>query len=121
MRKAALSLALVLCTCALGVAQAPPASGAAMDKAAFLALLQTPEPVTTSARSGRLSTKSTCTVNLTCDVGGYPLTCTSTNGDCQAGSTWIECDGNQQNCPVCYRNVGCACPDGQVYECWGWC
>jgi len=121
MRNAVLILTLVLCTCALGAsAQALPDLGGGLDKATFLASLGTPAPVAASTQSGRLPTKSTCTVNLTCDVGGYPLSCTSTNGDCHAGPTWVECDGNRQNCPVCYRNVSCACPDGQVYECWGW-
>jgi hypothetical protein len=92
-----------------------------MGKASFLASLGTPTPVATSARSGRrLPTKSTCTVTLTCDVGAYPLSCSSSVGDCQAGSTWVKCDGVQQYCPICHRAVSCACPDGQIYECWGW-
>lgn len=92
-----------------------------MGKAAFLASLGTPTPVATSARSGRrLPTKSTCTVTLTCDVGAYPLSCSSSVGDCQAGSTWVKCDGVQQYCPICYKAVSCACPEGQIYECWGW-
>jgi hypothetical protein len=117
MRKAALIFSLVLCICALGVnAQALPAPGATMDKAAFLASLQAPKPV--EASSHHLATKSSCTVSLTCDVGGYFLSCSSANGDCQAGSTWVKCDGNQQDCPVCYKSKVCC--DGSTIECFGW-
>jgi hypothetical protein len=116
MRSAAFVLALVLCTCTLAAsAQIPPAGGAGLDKAAFLESLRTPGPV--MAKSG-LATKSACTVNLTCDVGGYPLSCSSSSGDCHAGPTWVECDGVRQNCPVCYRSKTCC--DGSVIECWGW-
>jgi hypothetical protein len=116
MRRAVLILALALCTCALGVNAQTPAPGTTMDKAAFLASLQSPKPVEVSSR--HLATKSSCTVNLTCDVGGYPLSCSSASGDCQSGATWVKCDGVEQDCPVCYKSR--ACCDGSIRECWGW-
>jgi hypothetical protein len=113
MKRTALLIVLMLCFCtAAAWAQAP----VPMDKAQFLASLGTPQPV--EAASRRIQTKSTCTVTLTCDVGGYPLQCTSTSGNCSAGATWISCDDNQQNCPICYKSRTCC--DGSVRECWGW-
>lgn len=115
-RKVIFVLTLVLCTCALSAAAAQlPAAG--LTKAAFLESLRGPAPVQTSSHH-HLATKSTCTVNLTCDVGGYPLSCTSTNGDCQSGTTWVKCDGVEQDCPVCYRSTTCC--DNSIRECWGW-
>ena len=117
-RRVILVLTLVLCTCALVVsAQVPPAPGAAMDKTAFLASLQAPKPVEVSSHRP-LATKSSCTVSLICDVGAYPLSCSSANGDCQAGPTWVKCDGVEQDCPICYKSRSCC--DGSIRECWGW-
>jgi hypothetical protein len=122
MKNVILVFALVLCTCTLAAAvQAPSAPGTGMDKATFLQSLQVPAPVLASSRAGsrdRLPTKSSCTVSLTCDVGAYPLSCSSANGDCQAGSTWVKCDGVQQDCPVCYKTRTCC--DNSVIECYGW-
>lgn len=118
MRTVVLLLALVLCTCALGAAaQAPAAPGATLDKATFLASLQAPQPVEVSSHR-RLPTKSSCTVNLTCDAGAYPLSCSSAVGDCNSGATWVKCDGVEQDCPICYKSRTCC--DGSVVECWGW-
>ena len=116
MRSVIFVLVLVLCTCTLASAQVPPAAGAVPDTAAFLESLRTPDPV--MAKSGGLATKSSCTVNLTCDAGGYWLSCTSASGNCHSGSTWVSCDDVQQNCPVCYRSKICC--DGSTIECWGW-
>jgi hypothetical protein len=118
MRTVVLILALVLCTCALGAgAQAPPAYGAAMDKAAFLDSLETPRPV--FARSGSLPAKSTCNIQLTCDnVNGYMVSCSSSSGDCHSSTTSVTCDGVQHNCPICYIQKTCC--DESIRECWGW-
>ncbi|HEX2223724.1 MAG TPA: hypothetical protein VHN15_05940 [Thermoanaerobaculia bacterium] len=62
--------------------------------------------------------KAACNVNLTCDVGGYYLSCSSQAGNCQAGGTWVQCDGVRKNCPVCY--VQKTCPSGAVVSCFGW-
>lgn len=43
-----------------------------------------------------------CEVTRYCD---YPppvlVTCSSAVGDCQIGSTWVQCDGVRQSCPAC--------------------
>jgi hypothetical protein len=118
MKNVILVFALVLCTCTLAAAvQTPSAPGTGMDKATFLQSLQVPAPVLASSRD-RLPTKSSCTVSLTCDVGAYPLSCSSASGDCQSGATWVKCDGVQQDCPVCHQIRTCC--DNSVIECYGW-
>lgn len=117
MRPVIFVLALLFCSWTLSVdARALPAGGAGLGTAAFLESLRTPAPV--MAKSGGLATKSSCTVTLTCDVGAYPLSCSSSTGDCQAGSTWVKCDGVQKDCPVCYQTRTCC--DNSVIECYGW-
>ena len=113
MRSTALFVLSILCICTAG---ASAQSSAPITKDQFLASLWAPEPVLASARA---PFKQFCTVNLTCSVGGYQLSCSSNNGDCHSGPTWVKCDGVQQNCPVCYKSVDCACDCGTV-DCFGW-
>jgi hypothetical protein len=113
MRSAVWFVALILCICTVG---ASAQTAVPMTKAEFLASFGAPEPVL--AKSGSL-TKQLCTVHLTCDVGGYYLSCSSNNGDCHAGPTWVKCDGVQQNCPICYKSVDCGCDCG-TEDCFGW-
>jgi hypothetical protein len=111
-KNTALVMVLMLCVCTAGaVAQAP----APISEADFLASLAAPQPVPAKAGS---ATKASCTVTLTCDVGGFFLSCTSPNGDCQSGPTWVKCDGIQQNCPICQASRSCC--DGSFVQCFGW-
>ncbi|MBW8879048.1 MAG: hypothetical protein JF614_29250 [Acidobacteria bacterium] len=120
MKRTGLFIVLTLCFCtAAAWAQTP----VPMDKAQFLASLGTPVPMAASssrAPHGRkpIQTKSTCTVNLTCDVGAYHISCTSPNGNCSAGPTWVTCDGNTTTCPVCSETAECC--DGSSFSCVGW-
>ncbi len=110
MRTKTLALAILSLT---GLASAlfaqPPSPPASLPE--FLASLSRGSAVV----SRGLQTKSTCTVTLTCDVGPT-LSCSSDAGDCQAGGTWISCDGNRQDCPVC--SMRCPCPPDRV--CYGY-
>lgn len=116
MRRVALFAVLMLSVCAVGAWAKGPVSPTLVSTADFLASLGAPQPV--QASGGGITPKSTCTVTLTCDAGGFFLSCTSPSGNCSSGATWISCDGNQQNCPVCYKSRTCC--DGTVLECWGW-
>jgi hypothetical protein len=111
MRTKTLALALLsLAGLASAVfAQSPPAAAPSLTQ--FLAGLSPGSAV--MARGAQ--TKSSCTVTLTCDVG-TTLSCSSASGDCQAGGTWISCDGNRQDCPVC--SIRCPCPTDRV--CYGY-
>jgi hypothetical protein len=114
MRRAALFAILIMSVAAVAAwAEAP----VPLDKAQFLASLGTPQPVEASGGGG-VTTKSTCTVDLTCDVGSYHISCTSPSGNCSSGSTWVTCDGNTTNCPICAVSVLCC--DGTSYHCVGW-
>ncbi|HSS47458.1 MAG TPA: hypothetical protein VLX28_00795 [Thermoanaerobaculia bacterium] len=117
MRRIALFAILMLTLCTMAAWAKTPVPPLAMDKAQFLASLGAPQPVEAASRRG-IQPKSSCTVTLTCDVGAYHLQCTSSSGNCSAGSTWVSCDGNQQNCPICYKTRSCC--DGTTLECWGW-
>ena len=114
MRRVALFTVLMLSVVTVAAwAQAP----IPMDKVQFLASLGTPQAVEAASRH-RIQTKSTCTVNLTCDVGAYHISCTSPNGDCSSTSTSVTCDGNTTNCPICAASVECC--DGSSFSCVGW-
>jgi len=114
MKSIALSVVLLLCVCTVGASGQAPAP---ITQDEFLASLRAPEPVL--ARTGSM-VKSFCTVNLTCNIGpGYPLSCSSNNGDCHSGPIWVKCDGVQQNCPICYKSVDCGCDCG-IEDCFGW-
>jgi hypothetical protein len=117
MRRIALFAVLMLSVCAVAAwAKAPVVPAGAVDKAQFLAALGAPQPVEAASRA--IQTKSSCTVNLTCNAGAYHLSCTSPNGNCSSTSTSVTCDGVTQPCPICYKTRGCC--DGTVLECWGW-
>jgi hypothetical protein len=103
------SLAFLLCACVLG------AETAFESRDDFLASLGSPEPVLEKAAG---FAKSSCTVTLTCDAGGYFLSCTSGSGACSSTATSVTCDGVTQTCPVCYRTRTCC--DNSVIECFGW-
>jgi hypothetical protein len=107
----------MLSVCTLAAWAKAPVPAGAVDKAQFLASLGVPQPVEAASRRA-IQTKSSCTVTLTCDAGGYPLQCTSGSGNCSSTTTSVTCDGVTQNCPVCYKTRTCC--DGTVLECWGW-
>src|SRR5215210_7868837 len=114
MRRLAGFIALSLWVCTAG---ASGGNAAPVSKTDFLASLGAPRP--TPARAHRIQTKSSCTVQLTCDVGAYHISCTSPNGVCQAGSTWVQCDNNPPvTCPICSETIECC--DGSTRSCVGW-
>jgi hypothetical protein len=104
---------IFLFACALE-AQGASAASTDTDVEGFLASLRTGVPVSTSE-----GMDSYCSVQLTCDVGGYPLSCESWSGDCHSTSNSVTCDGVEQTCPICRAVVTCPCY-GNTIECFGW-
>ena len=98
-----ISCALFLSLCCLPAQAEPLTASAPPDLNNFLSALHGPQP---SLRSE--SIENTCTVTLECSGApqGY-ISCTSPNGDCQAGVNWVECDDVRTYCPACYAECDC--------------
>lgn len=105
---------ILLFACALG-AQSASGASAGTDVEGFLASLSTGVPVFTSGEG----LDSYCSVRLTCDVGGYVVSCQSWSGDCHSNGSSVTCDGATQECPVCSARTTCPCYSNTI-ECFGW-